>query len=672
MADLEKIRSRIQSLSDQIHDHDYHYYILDDPSVSDGEYDKLFRELQDLEKKYPQLRSPDSPTLRVGGGVRDDFQKITHRVPMLSLANALTEEEFLEFDSRVHRFLDLPSTAVLEYFCELKFDGLSLNLTYEEGRFVSAGTRGDGSIGEDVTANVRTIRSIPLKLRKLRNQGFPKRLEIRGEAVLPIKEFEKLNAEQAKKELKTFANPRNAAAGSIRQLDSSITASRPLSVFCYGLGALEGASFKTFEQFQDTLQKWGFLVGKWRQVCKGTQPVLDFYRKIESIRSELPFEIDGIVVKLNRFDQVEGAGYISRNPRGMIAFKYKAAQVETTIEEIKVQVGRTGAVTPVAFVKPVRVGGVIVRRATLHNQDEIDRKDIRIGDHVLIQRAGDVIPEVVQVLKDKRTGKEKKFTLPTRCPVCDSRVVRNDGEVVARCINPGCVAQFKNRIRHFVQKDALNIDGLGARIAEQLVEEGLVKNFSDLFKLKKEDFLTLEGFAEKSSGNLVTAIRNARKVELHRLIYALGIRHVGERTAKILAKHFRSIPAFTKTAQSELESIHEIGPEVAKSICDFLKDPHHMKELKDLLEVVEPVQPIGGGGNGKLKGKIFVVTGTLPTLSRSEATQLIEEKGGRVTSSVSKNTDYVLAGSDPGSKLEKANQLGIPVIDEEELNQLLK
>lgn len=667
-ASVANLAKRIQDLVSQIHHHDFRYYVLDDPEISDAEYDRLFRELQELEKKYPDLRLSDSPTQRVGGKAAEQFKKAKHAVPMLSLANALSEEEFRAFDERVHRFLEIDPSNPCEYYVELKYDGLSLNLVYENGALVSAATRGDGETGEDVTQNVKTIRSVPLRLH---GKKHPRLIEIRGEAILPIKDFEKLNQEQEKKGQKLFANPRNAAAGAIRQLDSSITAARPLSFFAYGIGGVEGYSPETLKEYQDDLHEWGFRVSKWRKICAGVEPVLKFYRQIESERDSLPFEIDGIVVKLNRFTEIDHAGYISRNPRGMVAFKFPPRQESTVIEEISVQVGRTGALTPVAHVAPVRLGGATVRRATLHNQDEIDRKDIRIGDRVIIQRAGDVIPEVVKVIESARTGKERKFRLPGHCPVCGSKVERKEGEAVVRCVNRDCPAQLKEKIRHFVMIDSMNVEGMGERIVEQLVDSGMVKSYADVFRLTQGQILELEGFADKSSAKLIDAIERARTAELYRVIFGLGIRHVGERTAKVLANHFGDItPLFTAT-QDELEQVHEIGPEVAKSIHEFFHDPKHRKEVHDLLRLIEIQAPKRArAGGGKFAGKTFVLTGTLPSLSRSDATRLIEDHGGKVSGSVSKKTDYVVAGEAAGSKLDKARELGVRVIDQDELVKL--
>jgi DNA ligase (NAD+) len=669
--DQKKAASRIKELSALIHHHDFRYYVLDDPEISDSAYDLLMRELEALETAHPDLRQSDSPSQRIGGKASGDFNKIKHRVAMLSLANALTEEEFTAFDERVHRFLDLEPGTAVEYFAELKFDGLSVNLTYEDGALVCAATRGDGETGEDVTRNIRTIRSIPLRLKAKKP---PALIEIRGEILLPIADFEKLNVEQAKKGLKLFANPRNAAAGSLRQLDPAITASRPLTGFFYGMGAAQGLKIQAMSEYEEQLEEWGFRVGKMRMVSKTAADVLKFYRKIEGERGKLPYEIDGIVVKLNRLNDIDHAGYVSRSPRGMIAFKYPPRQETTTIEDIVVQVGRTGALTPVALVSPVRLGGAVVRRATLHNQDEIDRKDIRIGDRVLIQRAGDVIPEVVKVIEEVRTGKERKFKLPDHCPICGTKAERPEGEAIARCPNRHCRAQLVERLRHFVSLDALNVDGLGEKIVEQLVEHKLISAYADLFRLKEAQVLELEGFAEKSSKKLIENLQGARCPELSRLVYGLGIRHVGERTAKTLAHHFGSIETIAHASVEELEQVNEIGPEVASSVHLWFTDKECRAELKDLLKFVEPKAPArrsGGEGAGKFVGKTFVLTGTLPALSRSDATRMIEEQGGRVSGSVSKKTHFVVAGEEAGSKLDKAQELGVTVLDEKGLLALL-
>ena len=668
----EAAKKRIQELTTFIQHHDHRYYVLDDPEISDSAYDHLFRELQELEKKYPELALPSSPSNRVAGKPLEQFTKANHRAPMLSLANAFSREEFLAFDERAHRLLEKSSEEQIEYFVELKFDGLSMNLTYENGYLKMAATRGDGETGEDVTQNTKTIRTIPLRLN---TNHAPPLIEVRGELIIPIKNFEKLNEIQIEKGQKPFANPRNAAAGSIRQLDPAVTASRPLALFAYGIGYAPDVQVKTMSEYEDLLSEWGFQVGKWRKVVQGTDAVLKFYDQIEAQRASLPFEIDGIVVKMNRMIDLDRAGSVSRSPRGMIAFKYPPRQETTRVEDILVQVGRTGALTPVAIVSPVNLGGAIVRRATLHNQDEIDRKDIRIGDRVVIQRAGDVIPEVVKVITDVRTGNERKFQLPSKCPVCQSPVERQPGEVVLRCVSRNCVAQLKERIRHLAMKDALNIEEMGDKTVEQLVDDGLVKNYSDIFTLTPELLLKLEGFAEKSSEKLVQSIDQARTPELYRLLFGLGIRHVGERTAKTLANHFGDLDPMMTAVSEEFQKIPEIGPETAKSLSQYFQDHEHIRELKKLLEYIKPKPPQrknSSQGLGKLAGKTVVLTGTLPTLSRSDATRLIEENGGKVSSSVSKKTDFLVFGEDAGSKLNKAQQLGVQVMDEKELLELIE
>jgi DNA ligase (NAD+) len=665
---LSEAQARMAALADEIRRYDHAYYDLDEPLISDSEYDQKFRLLLRLEEIFPSAKQLDSPTLRVGGKALDQFKKFKHQAPMLSLANALTSEEFLDFDARVHRFLDRPESQPLTYFSELKFDGLSMSLTYQDGLLVSAATRGDGEIGEEVTANIRTIRSIPLKLR---TANPPERIEIRGEVLLPIRAFEELNREQESRGLKIFANPRNAAAGSIRQLDPKVAASRPLAFFAYGLGAHSSLEVSSFETYQQILETWGLPVNRIKSVCIGAQEVLNFYQRIEKMRSSLPFEIDGIVVKLNSFLEVDQAGAVARNPRGMIAFKFPPTQDSTVIEDIQIQVGRTGVLTPVASVRPVRLGGATIRRATLHNQDEIDRKDIRIGDHVIVQRAGDVIPEVVRVLKEKRTGSEVPFKIPNICPVCGSEVDRREGEAAIRCTSRNCIAQLKERLRHLVMKDALNIEGLGEKIIEQLVDEGKVRHPAHLYQLTPEDLLELDGFAEKSASSLISSIQGSRRPELYRLLFGLGIRHVGESTAKLLASSFADLSIIRTSTSDELVKIDEIGPEVASSIRAYFDDTQNQRELNELLNYIHPVAPPKGTIDGPLKGKTFVLTGTLPDWSRSEATREIEALGGKVSGSVSKKTDYVVAGEDSGSKLSKARELGVEILDSQGLRALI-
>ncbi|MBS1962625.1 MAG: NAD-dependent DNA ligase LigA [Bdellovibrionales bacterium] len=668
-------KKRAAELTAELERHNHLYYVKDAPEISDSAYDKLFHELRALEEAHPDLRSPNSPTARVGGAPVDEFAKVKHRVPMLSLANAFDEKDFRAFDERVRKFLDVAPGEDLEYHVELKFDGLSMSLTYEDGEFAYAATRGDGETGEDVTHNIRTIKSIPMRLdTKAAKTKTPKTIEIRGEVIFPIKDFEKLNREQEASGGKIFANPRNAAAGTIRQLDPKIAASRALTAFWYGVGAVEGVSsgagglrqFESIDELQKTFAAWGLRIGDHRKVVKGVDGVLKFYRDVEKKRDALPYEIDGIVVKLNRMRDLDQAGYVSRAPRGMIAFKYPPRQETTVIEDILVQIGRTGALTPVAALRPVKVGGVMVSRATLHNQDEIDRKDVRIGDTVFIQRAGDVIPEVVSVVKEKRTGKEKKFSILDWAEKNGISAERKEGEAAYRATNAGGELR-QRRFEHFAMKDAMNIDGLGWKIIEQLIEAKLLETFGDLYRLKLADLLSLEGFKEKSSQNLLDAIKATKKVDLYRLVFGLGIRHVGERTSKIVASHFGAIEPMLKASEEDFMAIHEIGPEVARSLREYFSSKEGKDEVKDLLKFVDPIAPKKAGAGAPFAGLTIVLTGTFPNLSRSEATRLIEENGGKTASSVSKKTSFVVAGTDAGSKLDKAQELGIEVIDEAEM-----
>ena len=665
----KRILDEMASLMREIEKHDEAYYVHDTPLIGDEEYDRLFRRLQELETTHPELASTASPTRRVGGKALDQFVKSKHGASMLSLANAMDPAEFSAFDERVHRFLELDPEKLLEYFAELKFDGLSINLVYEKGALIRAATRGDGETGEDVTENVRTIRSIPLRLR---GSDLPESIEIRGEIVLPVDDFVRLNREQELKGQKPFANPRNAAAGSLRQLDPKITASRPLTGFFYGIGEVKGwTPPKTHAEYEKTLESWGLPVGPLRKICKGAGEVVDFYREVENTRDSLPFEIDGVVVKLNQFTQQQTAGFVARSPRGMIAFKYPPKKSVTLVEDIQIQVGRTGALTPVALVSPVNVNGVIVRRATLHNQDEIDRKDIRIGDHVVIQRAGDVIPEVVEVLKERRRGDERRFRIPDHCPVCGSPAVKPEGEAVTRCSGTRCIAKLKERIKHFVQKDAVNVEGLGDKIVDQLVDEGLVRRIPDLYDLEFSNVLPLEGFAEKSAQKLLTAIDHSRTPELYRVIFGLGIRHIGEATAKLLAQKFKSIEALAGAGESELLEVGGVGDEMATSIREWFSHSENRSELEELLHKLEIQAPLSSGLEPIFAGKTFVLTGTLPGMTRSEAEKLIEDRGGKTSGSVSKKTDFVLAGEEAGSKLEKARTLGVRVIDEQQFRSML-
>ncbi|NWF56271.1 MAG: NAD-dependent DNA ligase LigA [Syntrophaceae bacterium] len=665
-------RKRIDKLREELHFHNYRYYVLDDPVISDAEYDRLMRELENLEKEYPHLVTPDSPTQRVGAPPLDKFEEVRHAVPMLSLANAFEEEEVREFDGRVKRFLE--TTGDVEYCAEPKIDGVAVELVYEQGRFLIGSTRGDGQVGENVTQNLKTIKAIPLNLIPSKGKPLPARLDVRGEVYLPLKAFQELNARRERDGEPPFANPRNAAAGSLRQLDSSITAQRPLDIFCHGIGRYSGTELKTQWELLEALRSWGFKINPHRRRCRNVNEVFLFYRELDALREKLPYEIDGVVIKVNSFRLQEALGTVARSPRWALAFKFKPKEAITRVLDIVVNVGRTGALTPSAVLEPVRVGGVTVSSATLHNQDEIDRKDVRIGDTVVIQRAGDVIPEVVRVLVEKRTGKEKKFRLPDRCPVCGSEVDRPEGEAVARCTGIACPAKLKETIIHFASRDAMNIEGLGVKIIEQMVERGLIKDYADLYTLTLEQMLTLERMGPKLAENILTAIRNSKKTTLDRLIYALGILHVGEHIAKLLANEFSTVEELSQATLERLTSIKGIGEEIASSVVKFFQQEGNQKVIRKLKDygVEYPPRPARPKAKDlKFQGKTFVFTGGLKTLSRSEAESKVESLGGKASSSVSKKTDFVVAGEDPGSKLDKAKALGVKVLTEDEFLELV-
>ncbi len=670
--EADKIGQKIAALVHEIEEHNYNYYVLDRPVISDSEFDKLFRELQELEKKYPHLKPSNSPTERVGSVVLEKFSKHKHSVPMLSLSNAYSVEELHDFDLRIKRFLSLSEKEKIEYWCELKFDGLSMSLAYGGGDLKIASTRGDGTIGEDVTANVKTIRSIPLRLK---GKNVPATVEVRGEVILSHSDFKKLNRQREEEGEDLFANPRNAAAGAVRQLDSKITATRPLTAFWYGLGELtfERVSLnpKTQNQLNERLEEWGFKVSKHTKVCVGVMEVEKFYESILKQREKLPFDIDGIVVKVNSLSLQQELGFVARAPRSMIAFKYPARQETSVVEEIIVQVGRTGALTPVAILKPVNVGGVTVTRVTLHNPQEIARKDVRIGDTVVVQRAGDVIPEIVKIIEEKRLRNSHGYEFPKKCPSCGEKVSWSEEDVIARCGNIACPAQIKESIAHWASKDAMDIDGLGWRIVEFLFDEKIISSAADLYRLKISQVQELEGFGEKSAQNLMNAIAASKKRILARFIFGLGIRHVGETLAKTLAAKFASIDRLQQASTEDLLEIHEIGEEVAKSIVTWFAISKNKKLIKELNEL--GVRPEKGEGpkSQKLKGEMIVVTGTLPTLKRDQAHALIETHGGIAGSSVTKKTTKLLVGVDAGSKLEKAKELGIQIIEEDEFLKLI-
>ena len=667
---LIAIQKQINDLRMQLNDHNYRYYVLDDPLISDSEYDQLFRELQKLETDNPNLITEDSPTRRVGAEPLSSFGSWTHRLPMLSLANAMNEDELAAFDTRVKKGLDTEKD--LEYMAEPKLDGLAVELVYENGFFVNGSTRGDGITGEDITQNLKTITAIPLSLRK-NGQKTPPLLEVRGEVFITKDGFKKLNRNQEKEELSPFANPRNAAAGSLRQLDSKITATRPLSIYCYEAGRIDGISFDTHEDFLSTLKEWGFPVNPEIQKVKNAETMVAFHRNLEAKRDSLPYEIDGTVFKVNAINQRNALGIRSRSPRWAIAGKFKAQQATTLVQNIIPSVGRTGAVTPVARLEPVNVGGVVVTNATLHNQDEIDRKDVRVGDTVLIQRAGDVIPEVVKVIPAKRPPETKKYQLPTACPSCGQEVFRPEGEVVARCQNLSCPAQVKGRIEHFVSKGALDIDGFGEKLVDQLVDKKLILTVDDIFKLKFDDLVNLDRMAEKSALNILTAIQDSKQTTFARFVYALGIRNVGAHLSKVLEKAFvGDIEKFMNAEEEELEAIDEVGPIVAETITTFLSNCTNTDVIESCLSLGIRLKKVEEPKSLLLQGKTFVFTGALTQFSRNEAKEMTEAHGGKVSGSVSKNTDFVVAGPGAGSKLNKATELDIPVLSEAEFLDMLK
>ncbi len=672
-------QKRIEKLRGEINFHNYRYYVLDDPVISDGEYDQLMRELETLENKFPRLLTPNSPTQRVGAAPLDKFEEVRHATPMLSLANAFKESEVQEFDERIRRELQkkkmIKATDEIEYCGELKIDGVAVELIYVEGQFVTGATRGDGFIGENVTQNLKTIKTIPLTLILKKGETPPSRLEVRGEVYLPLKAFQELNRKREKNGESLFANPRNAAAGSLRQLDSSITAQRPLDIFCHGIGQFIGKSLNSHWEILDTLCGWGFKVNPHRQLCSNLGKVFDFYRKMDDLRETLPFEIDGTVMKVNSLALQESLGTIARSPRWALAFKFKPKQVTTKILGIIVHVGRTGALTPAAVLEPVRVGGVTVSSATLHNQDEINRKDVRIGDTVVVQRAGDVIPEVVQVILEKRTGKEQKFQLPDRCPVCGSEVDRPEGEAVARCTGIACPAKLKETIIHFASREAMNIEGLGEKIIEQLVDQGLVQDYADLYDLTAEKMLTLERMGEKLVGNILTSIEKSKKTSLPRLIYALGILHVGEHIAKLLAQNFSNLEEISQASFERLKSMKGIGEKIASSIVKFFAQKANQRVIQKLQErgLEYPIQSSHLRlKHRKWEGRTFIFTGALATMSREEAKTQVESLGGRVSSAVSKSTDFVVVGEAPGSKYEKAKSLGVKILSEDEFIRMIE
>lgn len=658
--DRQAAIKRIEELRELLHKYNYEYYVLDRPSVPDAEYDRLMQELIALEEQYPDLKTKDSPSQRVGGEALDAFRKVEHRTPMLSLANAFNEGDLRDFDRRVRQ----EAGDDVAYVCELKIDGLAVSVRYEDGYFVQGATRGDGVTGEDITENLKTIRSLPLRLNE------PVTLEARGEAYMPKASFERLNEQRRERGEELFANPRNAAAGSLRQLDPKIAASRHLDLFVYGLANAEELGIASHSAALDYLQRLGFKVNPERRRCANIDEVVRFVKEWHEKRPHLPYEIDGIVVKVDSFAQQEQLGATAKSPRWAIAYKFPAEEVVTKLIDIELNVGRTGVVTPTAILEPVRVAGTTVQRATLHNEDFIREKDIRIGDSVIIKKAGDIIPEVVNVVPDRRTGEEVPFAMPTHCPECGSELVRLEGEVALRCINPKCPAQIREGLIHFVSRQAMNIEGLGEKVVSQLFREGLIHDVADIYRLTKEQLIGLERMGEKSATNLLHAIEASKQNSLERLLFGLGIRHVGAKAAKVLAEHFETMDRLQAATKEELMAIHEVGEKMADSIVTYFSKPEVKELLNELraygvnMEYKGPKTPKIGDVHSYFAGKTVVLTGKLESLSRNEAKEKIEQLGGKVTGSVSKNTDLVIAGADAGSKLAKAQQLNIEIWDE--------
>jgi DNA ligase (NAD+) len=666
---LEQLEKEAESLREQINHHNYRYYVLDDPEITDAEYDRLMRRLEELEQAHPEVRTPDSPTQRVGAAPSQEFGVVRHHRMMLSLGNAMNAEEMLEFDRRIKRFLR--SDADIEYMAEVKLDGLAVELVYEDGHLTVGSTRGDGINGEDVTQNIRTVKSIPLRLIRPAKGAVPKLLEVRGEVILPRRAFERLNEERIKAGEPLFANPRNAAAGSLRQLDPRITASRPLDIFCHSHGVVEGIRFKNQWDFLHGIKQLGLKINPLSRLCRNVDEVLEYWNALTAQRHELDYEADGVVAKVNSFELQERLGEVSRSPRWAIAYKFKAQQAETRVLEISVYVGRIGSLTPVAKLEPVQLAGVTISNASLHNLDEIRRKDVREGDTVLIERAGDVIPYVVRVTA-KGEPRAAEFQMPRACPECGGAVVHEEGEVAYFCVNVNCPARMRESVRHFASKNALDIDGLGDKLVAQLVTTGLVRELDDLYKLKKPDLLRLERTADKSAQNILDAIARSREVSLERLLNGLGIRHVGEHTARQLALRFGDLQALMVAGEEELRAVRDIGPEVARSIRQYFDEPRNrlaVERLAHELKIVAP--PSSAGEPSRLRDRSFVLTGALTAMTREEAEEKILAAGGRVTSSVSRKTDFVVAGAEPGSKLRKARELGVKILNEDEFVKLL-
>jgi len=661
MEDREKILKEIEKLREEINYHNYRYYVLDEPVISDEEYDKLFKRLKELEERYPEFRTPDSPTQRVGAPPLKEFKSFTHPTPMLSLGNVNSEEEFYEFHKRVLKELEVSK---VEYLVEHKYDGLAVELIYEDGILKVGSTRGDGITGEDVTNNIKTIWTVPLRLK---GKDYPKRLVVRGEVIMYRRDFLELNQKYLKEGKKTFANPRNAAAGSLRQLDPNITAERKLRMFVYGLGENLEDRYQAnkLSDVYKYLKEWGFNVNPNYIVTEDVKEVIEYHKLWEGKRDELEYDIDGVVVKVNNFEQQRILGELTHEPRWAVAYKFKPREATTIVKDIIVQVGRTGALTPVAILEPVQVGGVTISRVTLHNPDEIERLDVRVGDTVVVYRAGDVIPKVTKVIFEKRPANSKPFKFPDKCPVCSADVIKVEGEVIPHCSNNYCPAQIVETLKHFVSRKAMDIEGIGDEWIEKFAQTGLLKDVADFYYIKKEDLLKYERMGEKLATNMLNAIEKSKEVPFERFIYALGIRYIGEHLAMVLAKNFKTLEDLMKASYEELESIYEIGPKAAESVYKFFREKRN-------LEVIDKLKKAGvkilykSKGSDILKGYKIVVTGALKNFTRDGINKFIEENGGEATSSVSKNTSFVIVGENPGSKYEKAKKLGIKIMSEEE------
>ncbi len=683
------VKKRVEFLRNEINKHNYYYYIENNPIISDFEYDNLFKELKELEEKYPELYDPNSPTQRIGSKPAEEFAEVEHRIPMLSLENAFSIEELLDFNNRVLRLLDNPELKEIEYVVEPKLDGLGVELIYKNGSLIQASTRGDGKIGEDVTLNIKTIKQVPLKLFlpasspeyeqdktivKGAVSNFPEILEVRGEVIIEKKAFDEYNKERIKKGEITYANPRNLASGSLRQLDPRITASRPLSIFIYELSYVEGIEISNHFDSLKFLKKIGFRINPNIYLCKGIQETIEKCKFLESKRYDLPYETDGSVVKVNSYELRNKIGYVSHHPRWAIAFKYPAEEVTTIVEDVVWSVGRTGLVTPTAILKPVFVSGVTISKATLHNYKELKRKDVRICDTVFIRRAGEVIPEVIKVVKEKRTGKELEVKMPEKCPVCNSLLVVDPGGILIYCPNAQCPKQIHEKLVHFASRNAMNIEGLGTKQVERFIELGWLKSFSDIYRLKEKPISSLDRMGEKSASNLINSIEKSKNAPFNKLLFALGIKHVGRYISNLIAKHYPDWQSLSRTTEEELLSIHEIGPEIAKSIVSFFKNEDNinvLKELEELGVISKEKIDIKTPSSKKLANKVFLFTGELEHFTREEAHQKVIELGGEFASSISKKVDYLVVGKNPGSKLTKAQKLGIKTIDEKEFIDLI-